>query len=104
MSATKTEIQFSFNLDIELSKSEIRKLGVSIMRILSYIEKLTGGDPNIQRAIRVMQQAITTAHTLQLAIRAVQLAAGPVGWLYAGVSIVGAGFAGYSMWESVTGV
>lgn len=97
------EIQYSFSINTELSTSQLRKLEVSLMRVLSYVERFTGGNPNLTKLISMMQATITTIRTLQAAIRALEIASGPIGWLYAGTSIVAAGFAGYSILEATTG-
>jgi hypothetical protein len=101
---SKNEIQYNFTLHTGDAQKEIKKLETSLMRILSYVQMLTPGNTELNKLIAMTQTTITMLRTTQLAIRAVQLAAGPVGWLYAGTSIVAAGFSGYSIYESLTGV
>jgi hypothetical protein len=84
-------------------QTDIRKLEVSMMRILSYIERLTPGNTNLANLINFIQHVITTIRTLQMAIHALEIASGPIGWLYAGTSIAAYGFSGYSMYESLRG-
>jgi hypothetical protein len=98
-----TEIQYNLTLNTEMTYNELRKLEIILMRCLSYASRLTG-DENLKRGIQVLQQAITTLRTLQLTMRAVQMASGPIGWAYAATSLVGVGFSGYSMYETIVGV
>jgi hypothetical protein len=98
------EIQYSLTVATRQLQRDINKVEVSMMRILSYIERLTPGNPSLSNLIQYAQQTITILRSLQMAIRAVQLASGPIGWLYAGTSIAAAGFTGYAMYESMRGV
>lgn len=112
MSSDSTEVEYTLTINTELVSGDIRKLEVSLMRILSYIERLTGGNPNLEKLINIIQKVITTIRSLQIALNtfntAVALSAagllGPVGWLYLGSSIAGAAFSGYSMYESLAGM
>jgi hypothetical protein len=73
------------------------------MRIIGYINIISPGNSSIRTLTTYAQSAIVTFRSLQIAIRAVQAAAGPVGWLYAGTTVVAAGLSGYSMYEALTG-
>jgi len=100
--SAENEIQYSLTVNTELTYNQVRRLEIVLMRCLSYAEQLTG-DPNLKRGIQIMQQAITTLRTLQIAMRAVQMASGPIGWAYAGTTIIAAGLSGVSMYESIVG-
>lgn len=104
MSSENNEIQYSLSLNTDLTYSEVRKLETVLMRVLSYIERLTGDNPSLVKLINTIQSAITALRTLQSAIRAVEVASGPIGWAFAATSVVTAGFSGYSIYESITGV
>jgi hypothetical protein len=99
MSLTE-EIQYSLTINTEVSYNNLRKLETVLMRVFSYIEKLSGGDPNLSKLINTIQAAIVALRTLQLAMRAVQAASGPIGWAYAATSFAAVGFAGLSMLDA----
>jgi hypothetical protein len=88
----QVEIQYNLTISTELATSEIRKLEIVLMRALGYLRRLTG-DEQVDRAIFKIQQLITTIRAMQLAMRALELASGPIGWAFAAVSIAGAAFA-----------
>jgi hypothetical protein len=85
-----TEIEYTLTLHADGAASELRKLEISMMRILSMLSRLTG-DENIQKSIAKIERMIMTLRVLQATIRAVQMAEGPIGWLYAATTIVAAG-------------
>jgi hypothetical protein len=87
-----TEIQYSLVVSTELTYSELRKIEIVLIRILSYMRRFTG-DERIDAALMKISQLITAVRSAQMAIRALQVASGPIGWLYAAVSIAGAAFA-----------
>jgi hypothetical protein len=94
------QIEFSLALNAEMSYNELRKLETSLVRILSMVSRFTGGE-NITRAIRTVERMIMTLRTLQIAIRAVEMAAGPIGWLYAATTVAAAGFTVYDAMQGV---
>jgi hypothetical protein len=98
-----TEIQYSLSLQINpLTYSEVRKLEISLMRILSYLEMATGS-PEIQKFINSVQAAIVAVRSLQIAIHALEAATGPIGWVYAGTTVAAAALSGYGIYESMKG-
>ncbi len=97
------EVQFSLTVNTELTYSEVRKLETVIMRILGYVERLSGS-PDLQRLINVIQATITAIRSLQVALRSLELASGPIGLAFAATSVIAAGLSGYSIYESITGV
>ena len=94
------EIQYSLTVNTELTYNEFRKLETVLFRVLSYIERMTGGNPELTRFINTIQATITALRTLQLAMRALQAASGPIGWAYAATSFIAVGFAGVSMLDA----
>jgi hypothetical protein len=104
MSVQNAIIRYSLDINTELSHRQIRQLEIVMMRTLNLIEEFTGGNKSVEYAVRIAETAIETFRSLQIAIRSVEMAAGPIGWAYAGFSVVAAGMSGYSILESVTGV
>lgn len=101
-----SEETLDYTINLQLSAecySELRKLETSLFRILSYIRRMTG-DENINNAIARVQQLITIIRMAQIALRALQIASGPIGWLYAGTTVVSLGFAvGDVMYDQTRG-
>jgi hypothetical protein len=97
------EIQFNLTVSTELTYTEIRKLEIVLMRVLGYVEQLTG-NKDLRKAINVIQSMIVAIRSLQMAIRVLEVASGPIGWAYAGTTMIAAGLSGYSIYESITGV
>lgn len=97
------EVQWSLTVNTELTYSEVRKLETVLMRVLGYLRQFSGNE-NLNETIMLIQRTITAIHSLQMAIRALQMASGPVGWAYAATSVVAAGLSGYSIYESMIGV
>ncbi len=79
-------IQYVLQVETENSYTTIRKLEVTFMRLLTIVEKFSGGDPNIRNMINILQKSIMWVKQLQMTIHAFELAVGPIGWLYAAVS------------------
>jgi len=99
-----TEVEYTLTINTEMISGDVRKLEVSLMRILSYIQQLTGGNVELAKLITAIQKVIITIRSLQMAIRAAQLATGPIGWLYFGTTLVATAMSGYSMYESLAGM
>jgi hypothetical protein len=97
-------IRYTLDINTELSHHQIRQLEIVLMRTLNLVSDFTGGNKDLQKAIIIAESGIETFRSLQIAIRSVELAAGPIGWAYAGFSLLAAGMSGYSMLESITGV
>ena len=83
-------IQYSLAVNTEMAYSDVRKLEIVIMRCLEYAQRLTG-DENLKNGIQTIQQAITALRSLQIAIRQLEIASGPLGWALALTSAVAAG-------------
>ena len=97
---SNTEIQYNLSVSTELTYNEFRKLEIVLVRCLNFASRLTG-DENLKKGIQVIEKTIMTLRTLQMAIRAVQAASGPIGWAYAATTVVATGFA---MYDLTTGV
>jgi len=86
-------LDYIINLELGANcYSELRKLEISLFRILGYIRRLTGNE-NVENAIVAIQRLITIIRMAQIAIRSLQIASGPIGWLYAATTVIGLGFA-----------
>lgn len=79
-----SEETVTFNLEINLAPtySEIRKLEAVLFRCLSIVERLSG-DEKIDALINKIQRAITIIRMFQVALHALQVVSGPVGWMFA---------------------
>ena len=106
--ANNVGIEYTLTVNTELTRSEMRKLESSMMRILNLVQQFSGGDKNLNKLINTMQHTIVVLRSLQIALRAVQLArmssGDPIAWLSAGTTVVAAGMSGYGMYESMIGV
>ena len=101
--ASNNEIQFALTVNTNQLRSDLSKVETSFMRILNLVRQLSGGNPEIAKAVQALQSLINIAQAAQMAMRAVQMAAGPVGWLYAGTSILAAGMTGYASIQATMG-
>jgi hypothetical protein len=97
------EIQYVLTANTELAYSELRKLETVLIRITNYIERLTGS-PELRKLLNFIQATITAVRSLQMALRALEVASGPIGWAYAATSVAATGFSGYNIYESIVGV
>ena len=85
-SSDKTEIEYGLLINAENAYSDIRKIEIICMRLLSIIQKFTGGDPNFQNMINMIQKTIMWVRHLQMTIHAFEVATGPLGWIYAAIT------------------
>lgn len=76
------EVQFSLALNADVTYGEIRKLEITLIRILGYIQRFSG-DERIDKAVMKVEKLIMTIRYAQIAIRAFEIAEGPIGWIYA---------------------
>ena len=102
-----TSIDYLITINTKETSKRILTLELEIIRVMGYVRRF-GGNESLNKLITVMQRTITTLHTLEMAIKAVQIArmaAGdPTAWLSAGFQVAAAGISTYSMYESFTGV
>lgn len=104
MSETTT-LDYLVTVNAEQCYTELRKLEISLIRILGFIERMSG-DPNIDNFANKIQRTIVLIRQAQIAFRALYALmagtmGGPIGWLFAGTQIVGIGL---SMYEATRGV
>lgn len=85
----QVEIEYLITANIEPGYSELRKLEMSMIRILSYIKRFCGNE-QIDKAITKIEALIMAIRAAQIAIRALEVAEGPIGWIYAATTTVGA--------------
>lgn len=103
VSSMGNTIEYTIAVNTEMTHSELRKLEASIMRILYLIRRVSGND-TLDNAIEQSQRLLIILRSVQIAIRAIEVASGPIGWLYAATSVIGVGLSGYAMYESQAGV
>jgi hypothetical protein len=87
-----TEIEYLLTVNSEMTYNELRKLEMSLIRILSLVKRFCG-DENVAKAIGLVEKLIMIIRMCQIAIHALEAAAGPIGWLYAITTAVGMGIA-----------
>jgi uncharacterized protein YaaW (UPF0174 family) len=84
-------VTFNLEINLEPTYSEIRKFEAVLMRSLTLLNRFTGGNATVQQTIQIIERLITTVRMLQVAIRAFEVAAGPLGWAYFGVTALSTG-------------
>jgi hypothetical protein len=93
MTDSSSEVSFLLSVNVnELSFSEVRKIEMSLFRILSYVRRFCGNE-SVANAIAKGEQLITLARHVQIALHALEIAEGPIGWLYALTTVIGTGLA-----------
>lgn len=102
MSTAEVEYNIRVNFDSQVY-SDIKKLETSLIRISGYLIRLSGNE-SLTQTLRLIQDVIIALRSLQIAMRAVQAASGPVGWIYAATTVAAVGFTGLSMYETMRGV
>jgi hypothetical protein len=85
-----------------MSYRDLKRLEISLLRIMRYVQDFSG-NKDLNKALQLMEKAIIMAKTLQMVIRAVEMASGPIGWLYAGTTVIAAGMSGMTLLENTTG-
>jgi hypothetical protein len=93
MSQQQVEIDYILNLQFgdNLSYGDLRKIEMSMIRIGNIIQKVFP-DSQAAKIMEDVQKIINLARTAQIALRAMQMAEGPVGWIFAGTTVVAAAF------------
>lgn len=89
---TTQDLVITLSVNTEMTYNELRKVEMSILRILSYIRRFSGNE-QIDKAIQKVMQLISAIRMAQIAIRALEIAEGPIGWIYAITTTVGAAIA-----------
>lgn len=85
----QVEVDYLLTVNAEMGYTELRKLEMSLIRILSLVKRFCG-DENVAKAIGTIEKLIMMIRMAQIAIRALEIAEGPIGWLYAITTAVGA--------------
>lgn len=70
--------------------TEVRKMEISLIRIMNLVRRFSGHE-EVNKMMDSIQRAIMLLRQMQIAIRATQAAisaSGPVGWIYAGITVV----------------
>jgi len=75
--------------DTTEATSNVYKLESAATRAARIVRRLTG-DENIDGMTMKVSRAITTLRSFEYALYAVQVAEGPIGWLFAGISVASA--------------
>jgi hypothetical protein len=94
---SSTEVQFSLSVMLgEATYSDLRKLEIITMRVLSYIRRLSGNE-SINAAIAQIQKIMVWLRTMQMMLHSIQVAqsavtGGPLGWAMAAMNIVAFAF------------
>jgi hypothetical protein len=73
---------------MDISYGELRKIEAIVFRIMGLIERL-GLGKDINTIINNIQRIVMMIRMLQVTIHAFEVASGPIGWVYAGVTAVG---------------
>jgi len=84
-------ISFSLEVNVEDACREFRRLLAVAYRWMAIAERL-GLPEDVQRQIQSLQNLIRVLNSARLAIRAFEMASGPIGWAMAAASVVSAAF------------
>ncbi len=85
-------VTFNLELNVEKTTSSIRRLEGLLYRSMGLLKRFSG-DENIDAAITKIQQLVLFIRLLHSAIIYLEAATGPIGWAFAAVGVVSAGFA-----------
>ena len=83
---SETEIQYILTINTEMTRRELARLEIVIMRVLGYIKQMTGSE-DLAKFISIIQKTITAIRMLQISLYALEAASGPIGIAYAGLSM-----------------
>lgn len=83
------EVDYVLTVNSEQAASDLRRIETILMRVLSYIKRMSGGNENIEAFVNQLQRVIIVIRAVQIALRALEMASGPIGWAYAAVAAVG---------------
>lgn len=87
---TKTKLE-GLNAEIKgmsMNYHQLREVETILNRTLEMIGKMSGGNKDLVKLINVLQRAILTVRSLQMAFYALNTATGPIGWALAGSSLL----------------
>lgn len=89
--------------DMEDTNISMRQGEMSIMRITFALERL-GLPKDVRAALTAMMRIIQTVRLLQMSLTMLEAAEGPVGWLFAGITIASTGLTAASAVTDVSQV
>jgi hypothetical protein len=87
ISAVTEDLIFSLALDIAPSYSELRKIEAIVMKVGQIIKKMGFGE-TVDQVIDGINKINMGVRLLQVTVHAFEIAIGPIGWIYAGVTLV----------------
>lgn len=87
ISAVTEDLIFSLALDIAPSYTELRKIEAIVMKVGQIIKKMGFGE-TVDQVIDGINKINMGVRLLQVTVHAFEIAAGPIGWIYAGVTLV----------------
>jgi uncharacterized protein YaaW (UPF0174 family) len=97
---SQVEVDYTLNLLInEGTYTDLRKIEMTMMRMFTILNRIFPNSP-VSKIIQDLQHTLMVLHQVQATIRAVELASGPIGWAYAGVSVAGTAL---TVYESTVG-
>ncbi len=86
--------------NLSMSYHELREVETILNRTLEMLSRATGSE-DLRKAIDLFQKAILMLRSLQLAMHAVEVASGPIGWALAITSI---GMAAFNAYDTIRGL
>jgi uncharacterized protein YaaW (UPF0174 family) len=86
--SNEQQLTFSLLLDMDVGYSEVRKLEATIYRAL-HLMNMLGLGQNVNQVVAAIQKIVMNLRMAQATIHAFEVAAGPIGWAYFGVSAAG---------------
>jgi len=89
-------VSFSLEVNVEKAFQNIRRLQTVLYRSISLARRL-GLPEDIEEGIVRVQSLIAYLNALRLALIAVHMASGPIGWALAGIGIAGVAVSTYEM-------
>jgi hypothetical protein len=84
-------IDYLLTVNIEPSYTNLRRLELILYRNMNYLKRLTGRE-DVAGAVSMLQNLIMWLRMAQIALRAFQMASGPVGWAYFATTAIGLAF------------
>lgn len=87
ISAVTEDLIFSLALDIAPSYSELRKIEAIVMKVGQIIKRMGFGE-TVDQVIDGINKINMGVRLLQVTVHAFEIATGPIGWIYAGVTLV----------------
>jgi hypothetical protein len=84
LSVTDETVSFSLEINTEEAMVELRKVQTAIFRVLGLLRKHFGDD-DFDAIMNNLMKLLTLVNQIRLAVIALEIASGPVGWLLAGV-------------------